>query len=113
MLALQLNVSLPDTLVSGHPKGLDLGFDKFVATSDREQVNRPRFLPTLQRDLKLLQRRLKHKQKGSNNRHKLNARIARIHQKITATRKDWQFKLAHHLCDDAGMIFVEDIDFRS
>lgn len=113
MLALQLNVSVPDIPAHGHPKGLDLGFDKFVATSDNEQVARPRFLQTLQRELKLLQRRLKHKQKGSNNRHKLNRKIARIHQQITDTRKDWQFKLSHHLCDGAGMIFVEDIDFRS
>lgn len=112
MLALQLNVSVPDTPRSGHPRGLDLGFDKFVATSDNEQINRPRFLQTLQCELKLLQRRLKHKKKGSNNRHKLNRKIARIHQRITDTRKDWQFKLANRLCDNAGMIFVEDIDFR-
>lgn len=113
MLALQLNVSVPDTPISGHPRGLDLGLDKFVATSDNGQSARPRFLQTLQRELKLLQRRLKHKQKGSNNKHKLNRKIARIHQRITDTRKDWQFKLALHLCDGAGMIFVEDIDFRS
>jgi putative transposase len=113
MLALQLDVSLPDTLSSGHPRGLDLGFDKFVATSDNEQINRPRFLQTLHSELKLLQRRLKHKQKRSHNRHKLNRKIARIHQRIADTRKDWHFKLAHHLCDGAGMIFVEDIDFRS
>ncbi|MDZ8023909.1 MAG: transposase [Nostoc sp. DedQUE11] len=112
MLALQLDVSLPDTPISGHPRGLDLGFDKFVATSDNEQINRPRFLQTLQRELQLLQRRLKHKKKGSNNRHKLNRKIARIHQRITDTRKDWHFKLANRLCDGAGMIFVEDIDFR-
>ncbi len=127
MLALQLDVSVPDIPIFGHPRGLDLGFDmrdggennssrhslKFVATSDNKQVNRPQFLQTLHRELKLLQRRLKHKQKRSNNRHKLNQKIARIHQRITDTRKDWQFKLANHLCDGAGMIFVEDIDFRS
>ena len=113
MLTLQSNVSVPDVPISGHPRGIDLGLDKFVATSDKEQINRPRFLQTLQRELKLLQRRLKHKKKGSNNRHKLNRKIARIHQKITDCRKDWQFKLANHLCDGAGMIFVEDIDFRS
>lgn len=113
MLALQLNVSIPDTPISGQPRGLDLGFDKFVATSDNEQINRPRFLQTLQRELKLLQRRLKHKKKGSNNRHKLNRKIARIHQRITDTRKDWHFKLAHRLCDGVGMLFVENIDFRS
>lgn len=29
---------------------------------------------------------------------------------IADTRKDFHFKLAHHLCDQAGMIFVEDIN---
>jgi putative transposase len=43
----------------------------------------------------------------------LNRKIARLHQRISDTRKDWQFKLAHKLCDDAGMVFVEDIDFRT
>jgi putative transposase len=87
-------------------------FNKFVATSDGDVVDRPRFLGSLHRKLKLLQRRLKHKKKGSNNRHKLNKKIARLHQRISDTRKDWHFKLAHQLCDGAGMTFVEDIDFR-
>jgi putative transposase len=61
----------------------------------------------------LLQRRLKNKQKGSNNCHKLNRKIERLHQRISDARKDWHFKLAHQLCDGAGMIFVEDINFRT
>ena len=35
-----------------------------------------------------------------------------MHQRIADTRKDWHFKLAHYLCDHAGMMFVEDLDFR-
>jgi len=63
--------------------------------------------------LKLLQRRLKHKKKGSSNWLKLQNKIARIHQKINDARKDWHFKLAHRLCDSAGAIFVEDINFKA
>ncbi len=113
MLSLQLNVDVPSPIPHGHPRGLDLGYDKFVATSDGEEIKRPRFLKTLQRKLKLLQRRLKNKQKGSKARHRLNSKIARLHQRISDTRKDWHFKLAHHLCNGAGMIFVEDINFVS
>ena len=113
MLSLQLNVDVPQPMPHGHPRGLDLGYDFFVATSDGEQIKRPRFLKTMQRKLKLLQRRLKNKHKGSNNRALLNQKIARLHQRISDTRKDWHFKLAHHLCDGAGMIFVEDINFVS
>ena len=131
MLSLQLNVDVPnpyDAVASksrlttlwahtpcphGHPRGLDLGFDKFVATSDGLEIKRPRFLKTLQYKLKLLSRRLRNKQKGSNNRHKLNQKIARLHQRISDTRKDWHFKLSHQLVQDAGMLFVEDINFVS
>lgn len=63
--------------------------------------------------LKSLQRRLKNKKKRSNNWQKVQGKIARLHQRIHDTRKDWQFKLAHHLCDQAGMIFVEDINFKA
>ncbi|MDJ0690216.1 MAG: transposase [Xenococcaceae cyanobacterium MO_188.B32] len=39
--------------------------------------------------------------------------MARLYQKISDTRTDWQFKLSHHLCDRAGGIFVEDINFKA
>ena len=113
MMTLECDVSVPDVMPHGHPVGIDLGLDKFVATSDGDVVDRPRFLNSLHRKLKLLQRRLKNKSYGSNNRHKLNRKIARLHQRISDTRKDWHFTLAHKLCDGAGMIFVEDIDFRA
>ena len=113
MLSLQLNIDVPNPMPHGHPRGLDLGYDKFVATSDGLEIKRPRFLKTLQYKLKLLSRRLRNKQKGSSNRHKLNQKIARLHLRISDTRKDWHFKLSHQLVQDAGMIFVEDINFVS
>lgn len=61
----------------------------------------------------MLQRRLKHKNKRSSNWSKLQNRIARLHEKITNTRRDWHFKVANQLCDLADNIFVEDINFKS
>ncbi|MFB8791198.1 MAG: transposase [Potamolinea sp.] len=112
-ISLECVVNVPAPVPSGHPRGIDLGLDKFAATSDGALIERPRFLDSLHGKLKLLQRRLKHKEKGSNNAHKLNRKIARLHQRIADTRKDWHFKLAHKLCDAAGMLFVEDIHFRT
>lgn len=112
VLSLECDVNGPSPMPHGFPIGIDLGLDQFLATSEGKLVKRPKFLKTEHRKLKLLQRRLKNKKKGSNNRHKLNKKIARLHQRVTDTRKDWQFKLAHDLAKDAGMIFVEDIDFR-
>jgi putative transposase len=112
ILSLECDVNVPQLVAHGLPVGIDLGLDQFLATSEGKLVKRPKFLAVEHRKLKLLQRRLKNKKKGSSNRHKLNRKIARLHQRVTDTRKDLQFKLAHDLAKDAGMIFVEDIDFR-
>ncbi len=44
---------------------------------------------------------------------KTPGRIARLNESAANTRHDWHFKLAHHLCDLANNIFVEDINFIS
>ena len=112
MLSLEADVDIPDVPFHGHPVGIDVGLEYFLSTSDGEQVRRPRFFNKLHRKLKLLQRRLKNKRKGSNNWLKLQKKIGAVHQRIADTRKDWHYKLAHHLCDGAGAVFVEDLDFR-
>lgn len=105
MFSLEADVDIPAAMPQGHPIGIDVGLGYFLSTSDGEQIKRPKFFNSLQRKLKLLQRRLKKKLKGSVNRQKLNQKIARQHQRIADTRKDWHFKLAHHLCNNAGMIY--------
>lgn len=89
LLALQTDVNVPDIQPHGHPMGIDLGLEKFAATSDGELIARPKFFSKLQRKLKLLQRRLKKKEKGSKNCAELRQKIARLHQQINDTRKDW------------------------
>lgn len=111
-LCIQANVEIPEVLPHGQSIGIDVGLEYFLSTSDGLQVERPRFFGRLQRKLKLLQRRLKRKQSRSSNRAKLIAKIGRIHEQIAAGRLDWQFKLAHKLCDNAQSIFVEALDFR-
>lgn len=64
-ICLQCNVSVPDPTPHGHPIGVDIGLDKFLATSDGVLVKPPKFLKTLQGRLKVLQRRLSRKQKRS------------------------------------------------
>ncbi len=54
MLALECEVSVPDVMPSGYPLGIDLGLDKFLATSDGELIERPKFFVERQRELKLL-----------------------------------------------------------
>jgi putative transposase len=111
-LCLQCDVNIPDVLPHGNALGIDVGLSYFLSTNDGEQIDRPRFFGKLQRKLELLQRCLKRKQNRSKARAKLIQKIGKVYEQMAASRLDWQFKLAHHLCDRAGMIFVEDLDFR-
>ena len=113
MLTLAADVNVPDTIPHGHPLGIDLGLLTFVATSDGELIHRPKFYVDAQSQLRLLQRGLKRKTKGSNNWVKYQSKVAKLHEHISNSRKDYHFKVAHHLCDQAGMIFAEDLNLKA
>ncbi len=104
--------TVPDALPGKKSIGLDAGIESFVATPT-QLIKSPKFLIHSARKLKLLQRRLKHKIKGSNNWLKLQNKIARLHEKVANTRHDWHFKLAYQVMNGVDNIFVEDINFKS
>jgi putative transposase len=104
--------TVPDALPGQKSIGLDAGIESFVATPT-QLIKSPKFLIHQARKLKLLQRRLKTQTKGSNNWLKLQKKIARLHEKVANTRRDWHFKLAHSIVAQADNIFVEDINFKS
>ncbi len=112
MIVFQSSESVPDPMPGKTSIGLDAGIESFIATPS-ELIKSPKFLRSKLRTLKLLQRRLKQKIKGSNNWLKLQRKIAKFHEKVTNARHDWLFKLAHYICDQADNIFVEDINFKS
>jgi len=107
------DVSVPEVPPQGYPIGVDLGLEKFLATSEGELIKGHKFLKQSESWLKVLQRKLKNKKKGSRRWKEISRRIARIHEKITNARKDFFYKTAHHLCDQAGMIFVEDLNLKA
>ncbi|MBX9255108.1 transposase [Desmonostoc muscorum CCALA 125] len=110
---IQCNVNVPDPMPHGHPIGVDVGIEKFLATSDGVRVISPKFLKVMQSKLKLLQRRLSRKNKRSLNYEKQRIKVARLHHTIDNTRKDFHFKQAHALCDAGDMVFMEDLDYRT
>ncbi len=110
VVCIQSDIDIPQPMPWGHAKGIDLGLESFLTTSDREYIARPRFFQKLQRKLELLQRKLSRKQKRSRNRDKARLKVARIHAKIYDTRKNFHYQTAHKICKDSGMIFVEDLN---
>jgi putative transposase len=112
-ISLQCDVNIPAPMPHGHPIGVDVGLEKFLATSDGVIVKPPKFFKQLQSELKLLQRRLSRKQRRSKNYEKQRLKVARLHHKIDNTRSDFHFKQAHALCDPGDMVFMEDLDYRT
>ncbi|WP_139240821.1 transposase, partial [Geitlerinema sp. PCC 9228] len=84
---------------SGHAIGLDVGLESYLATSDGELIDNPRFFVKASGKLQSLQQKLKRKKKGSRRWHLIQYRIAKLYEHVTKTRKDFFFKLAHHLCN--------------
>src|SRR4028119_2172308 len=111
-ISLQCDVNVPDPTPYGHPIGVDIGLEKFLATSDGVLVKPPKFFKRLQGRPKVLQRRLSRKSKRSKNYEKQRLKVARLHHQIDNTRKDFHFKQAHALCDVGDMVFMEDLDYR-
>ncbi|MEO0853985.1 MAG: transposase, partial [Cyanobacteria bacterium J06648_11] len=104
VLVLQLDLGVPEIGPHGHPLGIDLGIESYLATSDGEVVANPKFFVSGQRKLKSLRRQLKRKTKGSSRWRKARQKVARYHEYLSNARKDFQFKLAHQLCDRAERV---------
>jgi putative transposase len=115
VVTIESDLSIPDAQLHGDAIGIDLGLEKFLTTSDREFIARPRFGASLYRKLELLQRKYARTKKGSSNREKARIKVARFHNHMKSVRKDWQFKLANHLCakPGIGMVFVEDLNLQA
>ncbi len=113
MLILKLEVNVPSPIPHGELLGIDLGLEKFLATSTGRLVARPKFFVSLQSKLKSLQRKMSKKKKGSNNWRKAGQKIASLHEHISNTRKDFHYKVANQLASEAGMVFAEDLNLRA
>ncbi|PSO83049.1 MAG: transposase, partial [Cyanobacteria bacterium QS_5_48_63] len=84
-----------------------------IATSEDDHAKVPKFFKQAYGKLKLLQRQLQFKNKGSGRWNRLKQRIAKLHAHVASQRQDWHYKLAHSLCDHAGMILVEKLNLKA
>lgn len=112
MLTLQWDISVPSIMPHGEGIGIDVGILSFVAISDGRLIQNPRPFKKLERQLKLLQKRVSRKVKGSNSRKKAQSKVSQLHERIANTRKNYHWLVAHELCDQAGMIFVEYLNLK-
>ncbi len=112
VLTIQSDVNVSDPVPFGRGIGIDIGLESFLVTSDNFRVEPALFFRELQSRLKVLQRKASRKNKRSKNWEKAQLKVARLHHQISNTRKNFHFQTSHLLCDQADMIFVEDINFK-
>lgn len=98
--------------LNGEKIGLDLGLKEFAITSSGEKFENPRYFQKSLRRLKIRQRRLSKKHKGSSNRKKARLTVAKIHEKIANQRQDYQHKISLKLTCENQAISVESLNLK-
>lgn len=93
--------------------GIDVGLENFATLSNGEVISNPRHLIQSEHRLKLLQRRLSRKKKGSANRRKARFRLAKQHLKVANQRADFLHKLSRTITQKFAVINVEKLNITS
>lgn len=109
-VSLAVDVADPAPLpATGTTVGVDLGITDFAVTSDGERIANPRHMERRARNLARYQRRMARCERGSNNRAKAKAKVARAHRKVRNTRQDFLHRTTTNLARCYDTIVVEDL----
>ena len=98
---------------TGKGVGFDFGLKKFLTASNGQDIESPLFFKQNNAKLQKLNRKLSKKQRGSNNRRRAKANLARLHKKVASQRKDYHFKLAKQLSEEYALICIEDLNIKA
>ncbi|MCZ7570312.1 MAG: transposase [Ardenticatenaceae bacterium] len=101
---------LPET---GKAVGLDVGIASLITTSEGEKVENPKWYRTEQRQLRVAQRRVARRKKGSARRRKAVLALQCQHERIRTARKDFLNKLAADLVNRYDLIAIEDLQISN
>lgn len=95
---------------TGEIIGVDFGVKTMAVLSNGIEIQNPHFLRKNQAKLRVLQRHLSKKKKGSNKREKCRRKIAILHQRIL-NRKLWYIhNITTRLIRDYDVICIEDLN---
>lgn len=93
--------------------GIDMGVAFFASLSNGVQIENPRFIKKYERELRVEQRSLSRKVKGSNNWHKQKRKVQKVHAKITRSRKDFLHKNSTSITREFSTIAIEDLKVKN
>ena len=97
---------------TGKKVGIDLGLKDFLVLSTGSKIKNGRFLKHYEKNLKLNQKHLSRKTKGSNRYERQRIKVARIHEKISNSRMDLIHKTSLDLVKNFDVIYLEDLNIK-
>jgi putative transposase len=92
--------------------GIDTGIKTFAVLSDGTRIENPKHLASSLQRLRLLQRRVSKKVKGSKNRAKAIMRLARQHEKVANQRRDFLQKCTTEIANRYDTVVCENLNIK-
>jgi putative transposase len=108
-LSFVVEIEPVQVVAKNHSIGIDLGIKTFAAMSNGEMVKSPDY-SKLDKRLRRKQNQLARQVKGSKRREKTRLQIAKLHNQIADTRKDFLHKLSTRVIHDNQVITLEDLN---
>jgi len=92
--------------------GIDVGLKTLAMLSTGESIEPPKFLRASEDTIKIRQREVSRKVKGSNNRRKCVRRLAKAHRRVERQRDDFLHKASRALSLKADTIVFENLNIK-
>lgn len=90
--------------------GIDVGIKDFAVLSNGQVYSNPKFYEKDEKRLKVLQRRLSRKQKGSNRRERARLAVAKQHEKIKNHRVNFIHQVTSRIVRENQTVIIEDLN---
>ena len=111
--SISAEVNIPCFEKNNQNCGIDLGLKDFCVLNDGTKFENPKFLVHNEKRLKMLQKSLSRKVYGSKNYDKAKIRLARFHEYIVNSRKDYLHKISLFLVKNYDIICAETLRVKN
>ena len=92
--------------------GIDVGIESFSVDSDERREFNPAYFRHAEKQLRVRQRVLTRRVKGSHGRKDARLLVAKAHEKVSNQRNDFLHKVANHYITNYGVIYIEDLNIK-
>ncbi|QGA68163.1 RNA-guided endonuclease InsQ/TnpB family protein [Sulfolobus sp. E11-6] len=108
----QIEVEKKPMPSNGRRVGIDVGVEKLVTTSDGIVIENPKVFDKIEKKIRLVQRILSRKKKGSKNYEKTRVKLAKLHEHAKNVMNDYIHKITTWLVEQYDEIYVEDLETK-